>query len=106
MVQHTKELLINKHISNMDSALRYGLIMRNMWASGRMAKQKAKERSIILTAMFSRENLNRTKQMVREHTDIRVVKLMKEDGSMIYKKVKVLRLCKMEAYIKVNSTMG
>ena len=104
--QHMRELLINKLNSSMDTVLRYGLIMRNMWVNGRMGRQKAKEHSIIPTAIFSKENLSKTRQMVMEHTNIRVVKHMKEAGSTIYKKVKVPRYCKMEAYMKVNSTMG
>ena len=80
--------------------------MLNTLVNGKMGRQRAREHSIILTVMFSKGNLNRTKQMVLEYTDIRVAKHMKEAGSMIYKKVKAQRSCKMEAFTKANSTTG
>ena len=101
-----RELLTIKLNSNMDMELRCGLITLNTLVNGRMAKQKARERSIILTVMFSKGNLNKTKQMVVEYTNIRVVKHIKEAGSTIYKKVKAQRFYKMEAYMKANSTMA
>ena len=92
--------------SSMATVRRYGLTMRNTSVSGSTAKRKEREPSTTQTAMCSKENLNKTKQMDLEHTNTKAAKLTREAGLMTYKKAKVRRFYRMEAYTRANSTLA
>ena len=75
-----------------------------MWVNGKTARLKAKALFIIQMVMFSKGNLRWTKQMVMEHTNTRVDRLIKEAGLTICKRDKARKYLLTEAYTRAHST--
>ncbi len=84
---------------------KYGLMVQNMLVSGKIIKRMVMAPSIMLMAMFMRENGSMTKHVDKEPTHIKMGPSMWASGGRINKMVLVFNNGQMDKFMKANTKM-